>query len=89
MQKPLSYYINSPRLEGLLGSNFGKCTGRYSLKELLSFTANSYYSNRGGRNQMKFIQNAEKIERAINGLSDPEKLALMKAIIEHLEQQIE
>lgn len=81
--KPLSYYLNSPRLEELLGSNFGKIQSQYGLQELLTFTSNSYYSNRGGRNEIKFSDS--RLVGAINSLEDREKLSLMKAIIDHLE----
>ena len=84
---PLSYYINSPRIEQLLGSNFGKVKGRYGLKELLSFTATSYWSANGGINDLKFTPNPERwaIMGEINSLTDPEKLALIRAIINHIE----
>ena len=84
---PLSYYINSPRLEQLLGSNFEKVSRRYGLKELLCFTANSYWSANGGINDLKFSPNPERraIMGEINGLTDPEKLQLIKAIIQHIE----
>ena len=81
--KPLSYYLNSPRLEELLGSNFGKIQSQYGLQELLSFTANSYWTNRDGRNEIKFSDS--RLVEVITALENTEKLALMKAIIEHLE----